>query len=640
MVLPMLSVLYVDDEECLRDICQTFLGRAGNISVETAPSVDEGLKLIAQKDYDAIISDYEMPVRNGIDFLKTLRSQGNRIPFIIFTGRGREELVIEAFNSGADFYIQKGGEPKSQFAELIHKITMASERRRGEKALEHSNSLLRATLESTADGIIVVDAEGTITTFNQKFLQMWKLEEGSNGTKTEPAFLDHIRDQVTDFAAFKKPVEDTRDNPDSGSYDIIQCSDRRTFRRFSQAQKIGDRIVGRVWSFRDISGQNRAELELRAAYEQLSAAEDELKRKYAELAKSTDLIRESEEKYRGVFHAETYPLLLVDRHSLEIIDLNAAAAALYGYGRDEMLTLTLYHLSAETTQTTNEICKQSPDFHLHFHRKNTNVIFPVETFTSRCSIGSRQVLTIAVRNVSRTKQIEDALKLSNVKLNLLLGITRHDILNKLSILSGYNEILHTRISDPLLREMLEKQQKATDAIRKQIDFTREYDQIGVKSPQWHRIDEIAGRAYSQILQTITFRCETGNLEIYADPMMEKVFYNLFDNAFRYGEGISRISITSTRAAEALLIYLEDDGIGIAYDEKERIFERGYGKNTGLGLFLSREILSITGMTIREIGEYRKGARFEIRVPDGNYRFLKPIAESQDYGNRIKIPVED
>jgi DNA-binding response OmpR family regulator len=121
----MVSVLYVDDEECLLDICTMFLAQLGNITVDTASSVEEGLRLIAQEDYDAIISDYEMPIRNGIEFLKTLRSQGNRIPFIIFTGRGREEIVIEAFNNGADFYIQKGGEPKSQYAELIHQITMA-----------------------------------------------------------------------------------------------------------------------------------------------------------------------------------------------------------------------------------------------------------------------------------------------------------------------------------------------------------------------------------------------------------------------------------------------------------------------------------------------------------------------------------
>jgi PAS domain S-box-containing protein len=636
----MVRILYVDDEECLLDICQTFLKKEGNIDVDIAPSVDEGLRLMAEKDYDAIISDYEMPVKNGIDFLKEIRSQGNRTPFIVFTGRGREEIVIEAFNSGADFYIQKGGEPRSQFAELIHKVTVAAMRRQNEQALEHSNSLLKATLESTADGILVVGSDGNITTCNKKFLQLFGLAGDDNPIKTELEFLSHAREQVSDFVAFEQAVRMAAQNPETGSYDIVHCRDGRTFRRFSQAQMIEDRIIGRVWSFRDITGQNRAELELRAACEQLAATETELKQKYSELETGSARVQESEEKYRGVFHAETYPLMLVDCESLTLIDLNGAAATLYGYGREKMLGLSLYHLSAETVQTTDEVAREFPDVLMHFHRRSNGTIFPAEISASRFSIGSQPVLIIAIRDITRTKQIEDALRLANVKLNLLLGITRHDILNKLAVLSGYNEILATRITDQSILAQLDKQQKAADAIRKQIDFTREYDQLGVKSPQWHRIDEIATRAYSQILQTITYRCETDNLEVYADPMLERVFYNLFDNAFRYGEGITFISLTYTRDGHDLLILFEDNGIGIPYDEKERIFARGHGKNTGLGLYLTREILSITGMTIRETGEYRKGARFEIRVPDNNYRFLKHMGEPQDYGNRMRILVDE
>jgi len=636
----MVLVLYVDDEECLLDICQAFLKRAGNIAVDTASSVDDGLRLVAEKEYDAIISDYEMPVRNGIDFLKTLRSQGNRTPFIIFTGRGREEIVIDAFDNGADFYLQKGGEPKSQFAELIHKVLMAVDRRQSKRALENSNSLLKATLEATADGIIVVDSDGTISAFNQKFLQMWNMAEEVGHMKTETDFLTHIRDKVADYPTFLKPFEMIRQNPEYGSYDIVHCRDGQTFRRFSQVQKIHDLIVGRVWSFRDITGQNRTELELRAACEQLAATESELKKKYAELETSTALLRENEEKYRAVFHAAAYPILLVDQQTYEILDLNEAAATLYGYWREEMLALTLCHLQAEAGQIPDAICEPSPELPVHHHQKKNGAIFPAEISLSRFSFGSRQVFLIAVRDISQTKKIEEALRCSNGKLNLLLGITRHDINNKLSALFGYTEILHAQISDPQLVEMIDKQQKTCNAISKHIEFTREYDQFGVKTPGWHRIDTIAASAYSLLAQTTTFRCETGNLEIYADPMLEKVFYNLFDNAFRYGDGITRISLSWTRAGEDLLIIVEDDGVGIAKDEKERIFERGCGKNTGLGLYLTREILSITGMTITETGEYQHGARFEIRVPDGNFRFSKPAAESQDYGNRQPIFADD
>ncbi len=96
-----------------------------------------------------------MPPINGIQFLKLLRSSGDVHPFIVFTRKGREEIVIETFNSGADTYVQKGGSPKAQFAELAHKIQQGMDRRNAENALERSNSALRATLDVTPDGILV-----------------------------------------------------------------------------------------------------------------------------------------------------------------------------------------------------------------------------------------------------------------------------------------------------------------------------------------------------------------------------------------------------------------------------------------------------------------------------------------------------
>jgi len=110
------------------------------------------------------------------------------------------------------------------------------------------------------------------------------------------------------------------------------------------------------------------------------------------------------------------------------------------------------------------------------------------------------------------------------------------------------------------------------------------------------------------------------LEIYADPLIEKVLFNLVDNSLRYGGGVSRIRLYAGESDRTLLLIYEDDGAGIPYRDKRRIFERGYGRQTGLGLFLAREILSITGLSIRETGMPGAGARFEIAVPPGLYRY--------------------
>ena len=122
----MIKILYTDDESSLLEIAKMFLEKSGEFSVTTAISAPEAIRLLEQEKYDVIISDYQMPEMDGIQFLVEVRSRFGPIPFILFTGRGREEIVIQAINSGADFYLQKGGEPKAQFAELMHKIKSAA----------------------------------------------------------------------------------------------------------------------------------------------------------------------------------------------------------------------------------------------------------------------------------------------------------------------------------------------------------------------------------------------------------------------------------------------------------------------------------------------------------------------------------
>jgi DNA-binding NarL/FixJ family response regulator len=137
----MISVLYVDDEPVLLEIGKIYLEQSGNFHVDTLESPVTALDQMNVRAYDAVISDYQMPGMNGIMFLKTVRSLWPSMPFIIFTGKGREEVVIEALNYGADHYLQKGGEPKSQFTELMHIITRSVERRRANDTILHLNRL-------------------------------------------------------------------------------------------------------------------------------------------------------------------------------------------------------------------------------------------------------------------------------------------------------------------------------------------------------------------------------------------------------------------------------------------------------------------------------------------------------------------
>ena len=163
----MISLLYVDDEPALLDLCRRFLEQEGDISVITVASAGEALALLASGKFDAIISDYQMPDIDGIAFLRTVRLQLPEMPFILFTG-GREEVVIEAINSGADSYVQKGGDPRAQFKELSHLIRQIVRRRKAENELR----LMKFSVDHASEGIIWMRANGDITYYNDAICTM------------------------------------------------------------------------------------------------------------------------------------------------------------------------------------------------------------------------------------------------------------------------------------------------------------------------------------------------------------------------------------------------------------------------------------------------------------------------------------
>jgi signal transduction histidine kinase len=161
---------------------------------------------------------------------------------------------------------------------------------------------------------------------------------------------------------------------------------------------------------------------------------------------------------------------------------------------------------------------------------------------------------------------------------------------------------------------------ASENIRKQITFTRDYQDMGVKAAEWFDLSKVMAACFDQISpQGVELHLETKGYAILADPLVEKVFYNLVDNSQRHGNGIHSISLNAQESEGKLLIAYADDGGGISPEDRQYLFQKGFGKNTGLGLFLSKEILSITGITICENGTPGKGVRFEMRVPKGRFR---------------------
>lgn len=230
---------------------------------------------------------------------------------------------------------------------------------------------------------------------------------------------------------------------------------------------------------------------------------------------------------------------------------------------------------------------------------------------------------LIIRDITDRKNAEKALRVANEKISLLTRLTRHDISNLVTALRMNLDLLYGKndgnYQDPSLTRSIE----LTDKITRHLQFSLEYQDIGVKQPAWQPLEGMLTRAiYDLHHEGIGITREIEGVVIYADPLAVKVFYNLLENALRHGgKQLTSIRISTEPSGNGdLLVIFEDNGAGVPEGEKEQIFSCGYGKHTGLGLAISREILAITEISIRETGIPGKGARFEILVPAVSWRY--------------------
>jgi signal transduction histidine kinase len=215
---------------------------------------------------------------------------------------------------------------------------------------------------------------------------------------------------------------------------------------------------------------------------------------------------------------------------------------------------------------------------------------------------------------------EEKIAFLQKKLQIVGSVTRHDVLNQLTAIVGYNELLGMMVEDPKFRSFLEKEKFALNKIRRQFQFAKDYQNIAVDPPRWQNIRNLTNRISEDFdVKKVRIRADTGTASVLADPLFDRVFHHLFDNALRHGDTVTEITISLKQTGPSGLLLVENNGTSIPATDKDKIFERGYGKGTGWGLFLAREILAVTGMTITETGEPGKGVRFEITLPPGSFR---------------------
>lgn len=729
----MYSILYVDDEPAFLDIAGLYLKRSGDLQVDTSSSAKQALKMLHAKKYDAIISDYQMPAMNGIELLKRLRESGDSIPFIIFTGRSREEIVIQALNEGADFYLQKGADAKPQFVELEHKVKQAIERRRTEQALRESEIRFRELARLLPQIVFECDVDLNLTFVNEPAFRlmgytpadlysginvldaidpsqhhrlkenMYRLVRGEPVTHQEytmvrrdgstfpsliyasPIFKENrnagFRGVVVDIGPtrqkddYRKILVQLLDNaPEAISvhdfdgnflYVNQKAIDIHGYSREEylslnlhslDAPGTREKIAERM---RILEEKGETSFEVEHIRKDGSVVPLLVKAKYADwggkkviLSIATDMsgrkgteVWNREADTRATIDSFPIPSFVIDNdHRITI--WNRALAELSGIPADAVIGTRQHWRAFYRTErdcladllADNRIGdieelysgKWAPsklipdayevtDFFPYIGENGRWLYFTAAII--RGSDGHNIGVAETLEDITERIVAEQALSQTNKKLNLLSNITRHDILNQITVLMGAAALLHEEaLSSGERMEFLDKIDTSTSIIRRHIEFTREYQDIGIDSPTWQALDRIIARTLDQFdLSHIDLDLDLPGVEIYADPLLEKVFYNLIHNSLVHGQNVTRISIQADENPYGLAVRVSDNGSGIAHEKKEEIFKRGFGKNTRFGLFLAREILDITDIGIREIGIEGEGACFELSVPRAGFR---------------------
>jgi PAS domain S-box-containing protein len=333
----MITLLYVDDEKNLLEIGKIFLEEFGDFSVTTCSSAQEGLEALTTGTFDAIISDYQMPVMDGIGFLKEVRARSGTIPFLLFTGKGREEVVINAINNGADFYVQKGGDITSQFAELAHKIRQSVSRRSAEKELLAAYEQIAASeeeLRSQYDELVVserhiresermfrelfdmVPLYCTVTDKDGRYILVNRtFEENSGYSSSEVLGKTSIELGLSSQDAQQKLLENLTG---TGRIDLTESTAKL---RNGEERNI-------LVSSRPVS--------INAAPHVITAVVDITVRKRAEKA-----LRQSEERFRAMIDQSPFPVIVFNQAG-DVVHVNEAHLRLWGVTREMAMTFNAF----------------------------------------------------------------------------------------------------------------------------------------------------------------------------------------------------------------------------------------------------------------------------------------------------------
>lgn len=356
---------------------------------------------------------------------------------------------------------------------------------------------------------------------------------------------------------------------------------------------------------------------LQVAYEQLAAAEEDLRAQYDSLALN-------QAEWESTFNAISDWISLITPEG-RILRTNKAADSLFSTPIGQIVGMNCFEL-VHGAVCTNHDC---PRRRMLESKKREITEIPIRDGTGWLQVivdpifnshGDVVSAVHIVRDITEQMRSQKALEQAKKKLNLLNYVTFNDIQNMIFTLSGYQHLVNEKVKDTPVSSIIARQDEILQKITHSLKFAQSYQDLGLKPSRWQNANHIFLLAISHLdLREIRHTVLLDGLEIFADPLLEQVFQILADNTLTHGKTATQMTFRYIAGPEYVTLFFEDNGTGIPEDTKKKIFLPDFQKKKGVGLFLAREILEITGISICETGEPGKGARFEMTVPRGMWR---------------------
>ena len=492
----------------------------------------------------------------------------------------------------------------------------STDRTRAESELRDTSRRLADIIDFFPDPTMVIDVDGNVVAWNHAMEELTGIPAGSilgrgnyayaiwfYGTP-RPMLIDLVLRGDQDAIDIKYPTN-RRDGTTIRAAAETVRPDGACFQYWVTATPLfnlnGD-TVGAIETLRDVTHQKK-------------------------IARA---LRESKNYLDAILNTISDPVFVKDRKHCFVV-VNEGFCRFSGHSREDLLGRSDYDFFPKEEA---DIYWEKDEDVFRTRVTNENEEYLTDAGGNRHTIVTKKSLFMneageefivgIIRDITERKRTETALQEALRKLNMLSSITRHDILNQVTALQAYLELSKTDVSDPELLGYLGKEEEITGWIARQIEFTRYYQDIGVQAPEWKDVGMLITAAAHQLdLAGIQLGNPISGIEIFADPLIEKVFYNLMENSLRHGVSVTAVGFSAEERDTSLVLVYHDNGAGISEEDKKKLFRKGFGKHTGLGLFLSCEILSITGITITENGIPGEGARFEMTVPKGAFRAVHP-----------------